>query len=233
MSLLNDLTSEVAGIFRNSWSSRAGSVVPEAEAVALGNDAVKLDGTVLYADLVASTALVSGYKAPFAAEIYKAYLVTAYRIIRDSGGVITAYDGDRIMAVFIGDSKNSNAARAALKINWGVQHVVNPAIKKQYPDTSYQVRHVAGVDTGALFVARTGVRGTNDLVWVGSAANLAAKLCDVRVGTYRSFVTEKVYGRLNQRSKYGGSPKRLMWDKLSWEEEGLTIYGSTWWWKIP
>ena len=73
-------------------SSRVGNIQ-------LGNDAVKLEGTVLYADLDDSTKLVDTMSPEFAAEVYKSYLVCAARIIRDQGGVITAYDGDRIMAV--------------------------------------------------------------------------------------------------------------------------------------
>ena len=232
MALLKELTAEVSAIFANPWQSREGEAVPADKDVGLGNTAVLLDGTALYADLVASTELVDSYNAEFAAEIYKAYLLAAYRIIRDCNGVITAYDGDRIMAVFIGSQKNTNAAKAALKINWAVQNIINPAIKKQYPNTSYQVQHVTGLDTSSLFVARTGVRGTNDLVWIGPAANYAAKLCNVRLGTYRSFITERVYKKMNESAKYGGSPKRDMWNKLSWEEEGVTIYGSTWWWSL-
>jgi len=38
---------------------------------------------------------------------------------------------------------------------------------------------VVGIDTSALFVARIGVRNDNDLVWVGRAANYAAKLTEI------------------------------------------------------
>jgi class 3 adenylate cyclase len=48
------------------------------------------------------------FKDWFAAEIYKSYLISACRIIRDNGGEITAFDGDRVMAVFIGNMKNTN-----------------------------------------------------------------------------------------------------------------------------
>ena len=48
-----------------------GNVVPESENLALTNDAVTLDATVLYADLADSTGLVDKYTADFAAEIYK------------------------------------------------------------------------------------------------------------------------------------------------------------------
>lgn len=232
MGLLDDVRAAVKEIFATNWKRRTGHVVPEASNVRLGNDAVELDGTVLYADLVESTELVDGYKDYFAAEIYKSYLSTACQIIRKEGGEIVAFDGDRVMAVYLGDRKNTSAARSALKINWAVKKVVNPAIKAQYPNSSYQIRHAVGVDTGSLFVARTGIRGSNDLVWVGRAANYAAKLCTLRDAGYSSYITEEVFKKLNDNAKYGGTPRQVMWEKRTWSAMGLTIYRSSFWWKF-
>ena len=226
MSLGSDLNSEVGKILAEQWTTRDGLVVPEPEGLRLGNDAVLLDGTVLYADLNGSTDLVDTMKPKFAAEVYKCFLTCAARIIRTEGGEITAYDGDRIMAVYIGDSKNSDAARTALKINYAVTKIINPAIRDQYPNDSYTVRHVVGVDTSNLFVARIGVRGDNDLVWVGRAANYAAKLSD-RSGA-PSQITADVYNRLNKSSKYGRDGQS-MWVRTTAPELGYkAIYTSTW-----
>ncbi len=232
MATQNEIRSEVAEILATKWKVRDGQDVPESEAVKLGNDAVQLQGTVLYADLADSTELVNNYKNTFAAEIYKTYLITACRIIRHHGGEITAFDGDRVMAVYLGDGKNSAAAHTALNIHWAVKSVINPAIKAQYPNSSFAVQQAVGIDTSPLFVAKTGIRGSNDLVWVGRAANFAAKLCGVRQGGYSSFITEDVFKVLNEGSKYGGTPRRLMWEKLMWAEMGITIYGSSWTWGV-
>ena len=231
MALKATLESEVTTIFRSSWATRDGDKVPEAEDLKLGNDAVKLTGTVLYADLADSTALVQKYKRPFAAEIYKMFLHCAAKILRDEGGTITAYDGDRVMAVFIGDPKNTPAARAALKINYAMTEIVRPALKKQYPNDTYVPKHVVGIDTSDLFIARTGVRGANDLVWVGRAANYAAKLAALPE-TYSSYITADVYNGMRDDVKVS-SDGRAMWVSLTWTEfDNSRIYGSTWWWSI-
>jgi class 3 adenylate cyclase len=232
MSTAKEIRAEVAEIFATNWKTRDGQVVPDSDSIKLGNDAVKLDGTVLYADLADSTELVNSYKSHFAAEIYKTYLVTACRIIRDRGGDVTAFDGDRVMAVFIGNRKNSDAAKAALQINWAIKTVIAPAIKAQYPTTSFEMKQAVGIDTSSLFVAKTGIRGSNDLVWVGRAANFAAKLSAFRYGTYSSFITEDVFNKLEEKSKLGGNPQRSMWDKIMWQEMGITIYGSNWSWEV-
>lgn len=230
MSLADDLASEVGSIFATQWKSREGQQVPEPESVNLGNDAVELDATVLYADLAESTELVNNYKPTFAAEIYKTYLVCASRIIKDEGGVITAFDGDRVMGIFIGNAKNSSAARCALKINHAVTQIINPAVKKQYPSSTYEVRQSVGVDTSRLFAARTGIRGSNDLVWVGRAANYAAKLCSLREGSFSSWITKDVFNALNEGAKFSNDGQ-LMWEERSWTTRSMTVYRSNWRWK--
>jgi len=231
MKTLPALQQAIDAILATDWQRRKGVKVPEAEDVRLGNDAVELDATVLYADLADSTGLVQGFKDWFAAEIYKAYLMSASELIRNNGGVITAFDGDRVMGVFIGDNKNSSAARCALQINHIVTQEINPRIKKRYANTAYELRQSVGIDTSSLLVARTGVRGSNDLVWVGRAANYAAKLCALRDGPHASIITEAVYSRLTDKTKFGGNPLRNMWEKFTWDELGIVAYRSSWRWQ--
>jgi class 3 adenylate cyclase len=107
-------------------------------------------------------------------------------MIRAEGGAITSYDGDRVMSIFIGDTQCTPAARCALKLNYVVQNVLNPAFKRQYTDDALVVRQVVGIDVSSINAARTGVRGGNDIVWVGRAANYAAKLCDLRTDGVRT-----------------------------------------------
>lgn len=230
MSFTADLTKEVAEIFKSAWKTREGEVVPESENLKLGNDAVTLEGTVLYADLAESTDLVKNQTETFAAEVYKTYLLCASRIITKNGGVITAFDGDRVMGVFIGTSKNTSAARAALQINYCVLSIINPQLKAFYTTSNYSVKQAVGVDTSKLFVARTGIRGSNDLVWVGRAANYAAKMCSLREGSFASYITSDVFEMLHDSVKYGGDPRRSMWERHHWTQQNLTLYRSSWWW---
>ena len=176
MGLEDNLRSEVRKTIQEGWTRREQRRVPQLDDLKLSNDAVTLEGTVLYADLDDSTKLVESMAAEFAAHVYKSYLACAARIVRSENGVITAYDGDRIMAVYAGGKKEDRAARTALKINFAVQEIVNPAIRDKYPTSVYSVRHVVAIDTSELFVARIGIRGFNELVWVWRAANHAAKL---------------------------------------------------------
>lgn len=231
MALRDELETYVQKVLDEQWQRRQGQKVPDTEDVALKNEAVELDATVLYADLAASTKMVKNYKDWFAAEVYKTYLYCAAKIIRANGGTITAYDGDRVMGVFIGDTKNSSAAKSGLQIHWASDEVVNARIKKKY-DTSFVLQQRIGVDTSKLFVARTGIRGSNDLVWVGNAANNAAKMAALNP-KYPTYISADVYNMLLDWAKFGANePKRNMWTDLGTSALGYRIYGSTWWWKV-
>ena len=144
--------------------------------------------------------------------------------------MITAYDGDRIMAVYIGDYKNTSAARSGLKINYAVKNIVNPALKSQYPVRTYVVKQAVGIDTSKLYVTRTGIRGSNDLVWVGRAANYAAKLTGLS-NDYPTRITAAVYTMLPAILRT--SNEKPMWEARQWTTmSDHSIYRSSWTWEV-
>lgn len=228
MTLKDELDTYVKDTFAKAWSRRDGQKVPETEDIALKNEGVNLEATILYADLASSTNLVAEQSAEFAAEIYKNYLYCAAKIIRANGGEITAYDGDRIMAVFLGDSKNSSAGETGLNLNYAVTKIIQPELNAFYGNHKYTVSQRVGIDTSEVMVARTGIRGSNDLVWVGEAANNAAKLATLSTG-YASYATAKAYWRFREGVRNGGDPEQSMWTDLGSSDLGYQIYGSTWW----
>jgi adenylate cyclase len=236
MGLKDDLIGDVNGVLNQEWNTRDGILVPESEDVALAGGAVKLDATILYADLADSTELAMTYDRRVAAKVYKSFLSCASRIIKQQGGHIRSFDGDRVMGIFIGDSKNTNAVKCALMINWTFLKVIKPKLESKYPslkDGTYQLAHCVGVDTSEVLVVRGGIRNNNDLVWIGRAPNVAAKLSNIRQSPHHTYITADVYRRLEDSAKMGGSPKRSMWEQCSWTKvPGVpTVYRSNFWWE--
>jgi class 3 adenylate cyclase len=228
MGLSEDLKAAVMQRLAEGWKVRNTASVPTANALGLGNDALRIEATVLYADLADSTALVDLHDPHFAALVYKAYLHCAGRIIRARGGAITAYDGDRIMAVFAGPRMCTDAALAALQINWARSQIINPALTEKFPGENYQVQHTVGIDMGMLFVALEGVRGANDLVWVGRAANYAAKLSSLSSAT-PTWITEDVFTRLDPVLRVHDG--KAIWQPATWSKSpGTPVLNSTWRW---
>jgi class 3 adenylate cyclase len=232
MALADDLKNDVATIFRHAWTEREAYFIPTVDSLGLGNDAVILKGTtVLYADMADSTYLVNNYKPAFVAEVFKAFLIACVRIIKNNHGQITAYDGDRVMAVFDSTEHYTDAAKCGLQIKYAVREIVNPAIKAQYPSTPFVLKHAVGIDTSNLYVARVGIRNNNDLIWIGRAANYAAKLSAFREEPFTTWITKSVYDSLKDDAKFSKGVN--MWKHYSWTSQNNTpIYGSSYQWSI-
>lgn len=231
MRLKDDLNSDVTRIFSSQWDVETTTNVPAAEGLRLdANHAKDLEtATVLYADLDGSTNMVDNYDWRFSAEVYETYLRCAAKIIRFEGGVVTAYDGDRVMAVFTGGSQRTSAVRSAMKINFAVLNIIRPALKTQYPNVDFTLNHVIGIDCSRLRTARIGVRGDNDLVWIGRAANYAAKLTNL--AGKATWITKAVYDRLADEAKY--TDGKNMWESKTWTDmNNLPVYCSGYKWPI-
>ncbi len=169
MALKGDLAADIDGILNQTWNLRDGQVVPETDDVTLAGGGVKLDATIAYADLADSTELAMDSDARVAAKVFRAFLAVSTRILRNEGGSIRSFDGDRVMGIFVGDYKNTSAVKAALKINWAFLNLLKPMLLAKYPSLengTYKLLHCTGVDTSSVLAVRAGIRGNNDLVWV-------------------------------------------------------------------
>jgi hypothetical protein len=67
-------------------------------------------------------------------------------------------------------------------------------------------------------------------VWVGRAANYAAKLCELRDDAYPSWITADVYDHMRDEAKYGTDGKP-MWEARKWTAKNMTVYRSSWIWE--
>jgi class 3 adenylate cyclase len=99
-----------------------------------------------------------------------------------------------------------------------------------YPGTNFNLKHVVGVDTSQLRTARIGVRGDNDLVWIGRAANYAAKL--TTLSDKPIWITKSVFDAMHDDVKYSNGT--AIWEARKWKAmNDLPVYCSTHWWRIP
>ncbi len=223
MALKADLENKVANILSVTWDVRDGQVVPSTDNVNLSNGAVRLEAAYLYADLADSTTLGRDFNCQTAARVVRSYLHVMSTLIREHGGQIRSFDGDRVMGIFVGDLKCSNAAKCALQMNWAFANIVRPKVYAAAPglqQNGYTLEHTAGVDVGDVLVVRAGVRGNNDLISIGAAPNIAARLSELRESGYHSFVTKAVYDRLSDKSKLSNGTN-------IWEARSLAIKGKT------
>lgn len=230
MTFLDEITAGVDGVLAPAFAERDGIVVPLSDDIVLKDGAVNIDATYLYADLADSSSLAQKCNNQVAAKVMRAYLNACVRILKHHGGEIRSFDGDRVMAVFIGTSKNINAVNAALKISWAFDEVLKPKFASKWAtlDEYWTANHGVGIDTGTAMLVRGGVRADNDLISVGAAPNVAAKLSSIR-SSPNIYLTKTVYDHMGASNQ--NSTAAPMWKDQGWFEVGgrnYRVYGTTW-----
>lgn len=220
-----NLNSEIRKILQEPWTVQRSRGAPRPEDLGLDNEGKIINATVLYADLDESTRMVETQEPEFAGRMYKTYLVCAARMIRSEQGNITAYDGDRIMAVYTGRRTAERAVRSALKLNYVVQELINPAVQEMTSGTRFAMRQSVGVDSSELLVAKTGIRTANDLVWVGRAANYAAKLSSRRAPA--THITPEVHDQLPAKLKTDNNRRQIWTAETAAEIGNRRVYSSS------
>lgn len=228
----DDIEARIGNILGEPWVIEDGRVVPKTEDVSQKNGGKRLEATYLYADLADSTLLAKRFVPEFAAKVIRMYLRGAVDGIRHKGGHIRSFDGDRVMGIFIGDRRRNNAFEAALHINWAVHQVINPQLEERLKTStaSWVVNHRVGIDDGKTLIVRGGARDSSDLVSIGTAPNIAAKLSGIRGESGSITVTDRVYNFLLESNKVHEG--RAMWGSSTVRTLGphsVTTHSSSWW----
>lgn len=227
-----NLRKETTEIFSAVWDDRQGRVVPESEDVKINNGASQLTATFLYADLAASSRLAEVCPWETTAKIIKAYLHCCIRLIRAYGGHIRSFDGDRVMGIFAENSAVSSAVRCAREINFATTFIIDSAASSTFgsvKNNGISIQQSVGVATGLATAVRAGIRNNNDLIWIGRAPALAAKLSDVRLHPYCVYIDAESFQQLSDADKfYNGT---FLWEARAFNfgASTITVYRSNWW----
>jgi class 3 adenylate cyclase len=233
MSLKDELNDRVDEFVKSQWGDiPTGRVVPTPDSLTFGNTGIYIEACVLYADIHKSTAMVREVSKTRAAEYYKAFLHCAAKLIKSNDGTIVAYDGDRVMAIYMGEKKADHAIKTAFNLYWVIHHIINPKFNALYTK-QYELKHTVGIDTGQLLASKTGVRVDSDIVWVGNAANHASKLnsFDGLNIEYRTRITKAVWDEASYVWCFGNE-KEAYWTQLE-ERDGISYRSSKWWTALP
>lgn len=232
-----ELEGIVSGHLAGSYDTFTPRGIPEPKDIALGSKAARLEATALFIDVRQSSDITNALRRQTAAKMLKSYFDGAVRIIRGWSGEVVSFNGDGMLALFVGRSRTTNAVKAAMQVDWFVENMLRPRFNR-YFDANRAARGKrlgfaigCGIDDSDIYAVRIGIRGTNDIAWVGRSTNTAAKLSNLLRGSANIAVTRAAYGRLNAAQKNTSS--RRMWsDERSAKFGGVTrAYRTTTWWR--
>jgi class 3 adenylate cyclase len=162
------------------------------------------------------------------------------KIINDNGGKVRSFNGDGMLAFFMGDSRASSAVKSAMQIDWFVTDLLQPKFKRYFENNASALGKAlgfdvgCGIDDGRVYAVKVGIRGTNDVAWVARATNTAAKLSNVGSGAKNIYITGVAYDRLLDWAKIGGDGKNMWSDVMFMDIGGVRrgVRSTTYRWRL-
>jgi len=235
-----DLQAMVDGFLAGTYETTNPRGVPVAADIPLGNKAAKITAAALFIDLRQSSDITNAFRRQTAAKMLKSYFDGCVRLVNHNSGFVRSFNGDGLLALFVGDQRSDNAVKAAMQTKWFVQEILWPkfngyfAANQAARGARLSFSFGAGIDEGDIYAVRVGIRGTNDVAWVGRCTNTAAKLSNVLHHPRNIGVTRRVYDQLSSSRRLSKGVN--MWSSNEqWGEFGglRRAYRTTsYWWSI-
>src|SRR4051812_14201351 len=132
--------------------------------------------TVLFCDLVGSTALAEQLDPEDLGSVLHAYQETCRGVVEQSGGHIAQYLGDGLLVYFGYPQAQEDDARRAVRSALGIVDAMVRLSARFAAVVSAPLAVRLGIHTGPVVVGEVGLGERREQLALGSAPNLAARL---------------------------------------------------------
>ena len=152
------------------------TTLPKKDEVSM-NKMAWLDAAVLYCDISGYTSLTNQTRKKTVARILSAFHYSMVKVTNDCQGEVFSIAGDRVMSVFSLENRNSTI-NMAIKCGLVMQSVVRYILPKEFEERNFSqtLACTIGLDYGPVLMGKFGTKKTKDIILVGDAANIAAKM---------------------------------------------------------
>jgi class 3 adenylate cyclase/predicted ATPase len=132
--------------------------------------------TVLFCDLVDSTALAGQLDPEDLREVVRAYQATCAEVIQQLGGHIAQYLGDGLLIYFGYPQAHEDDAQRAVRASLGMLNAVQALKARLEQDKCIRLAVRLGIHTGLVVVGDIGGAGRQEQLALGETPNIAARL---------------------------------------------------------
>jgi len=169
------------------------NVVPKKKDLTFSNSVkVMKHVVVFFIDMRKSRKILSDASDFWSIKIHKSFLKAVTHCIDNNDGHLRSFNGDGILAFFIGENAASRAVRTAMNIK-GFVLKINETLN------DYDVNSIdfgIGIAQGKVMVAKSGKAGDDqtkqDLVWIGLPVYLAVELSEIGHSLKNIWISHKV-----------------------------------------
>jgi class 3 adenylate cyclase len=139
-------------------------------------DAERRQLTVLFCDLVDSTALASRLDPEDLREVIRAYQGTCAEVIQRFDGHIAQYLGDGLLVYFGYPQAHEDDAQRAVRTGLGLVEALDTLNRRLAQGQAVPLALRVGIHTGLAVVGEIGGRGRQEQLALGETPNIAARL---------------------------------------------------------
>lgn len=130
--------------------------------------------TVLFADVVGSTALAEGLDPEVMRDLMDGCFRMLVEQVERYEGSVTQFTGDGLMALFGAPIAHENAPERAVRAGLDMQAAIRRCAEEHLPGSGMTLR--VGIHTGLVVVGHVGNENRADYTAIGDTTNLAARL---------------------------------------------------------
>src|SRR5215813_13446975 len=152
------------------------SQVPPPPAVPASADAERRQLTVMFCDLVESTALATQLDPEDLREVVRAYQETAAAVIQRFEGHIAQYLGDGLLVYFGYPQAHEDDARRAIRTGLGIVETLGALNTRLAQRQGVQLAVRIGIHTGLVVVGEMGGGSRQEQLALGETPNVAARI---------------------------------------------------------
>ncbi len=167
---------------------------------------------------------------------HKAFIYAAAKCVRAESGEPRSFAGDSILSFFPGSGEEpaKHAVRAAMKIKWALEEIINPVLIRDYKG---KLDFGIGIAQGEIQVGKSGIAGDEDfqdLVWIGWPVYRAVEFGERASRPRAIWISNHVWKSISGDSNMTHSAGKPMWIR---EEETLpegtfTVHKTSYRWPL-
>ena len=132
--------------------------------------------TVMFCDLVGSTAIAEGIDPETYRELLDEYLKLAFAEVYQYEGIVNQMAGDGFMALFGAPIAHEDSPERAVHAALGIQRALAQLGERVRRERGIELRARVGIHTGTVVVGAMGSDAKTDYTAIGDTTNLAARL---------------------------------------------------------
>jgi len=153
-----------------------GVVIPKTEGMKLG-EAREFELAIMHIDIDNFKGITGSMKMRGIARFLSVYLTEMTYLVKEFGGDLESYSGDRVTALFGADQHKATACQncldCGLTMITAIQYVLSPYLTNMGLPA---FKCALGMEYGETWIERVGIRGENQLTLVGHPVSIASQL---------------------------------------------------------